>query len=99
MSDDTGSEGIDFLESLPLAESEKSLQKLLDRQVEIKYVFTGGVYHNYNYKDQIYDMYENIEKTDLIDVEMYSNMGHLPLLVDDKEKLVDSLIVWAAKKF
>lgn len=85
---------IDFLEALPREESESKLKQLLSRQVKIKYVFTGGVYHNYNYKNQIYDMYD-IEKTDLIEVEMYPNMGHLPLLVSDKVALIDSITGWA----
>lgn len=88
---------IGFLDPLPKKESEAKLKKLLNRHVSLKYVFTGGVYDNYNYKDQIYDMYD-IERTDLIEVETYPNMGHLPLLESDKDKLVSSLAQWLLKK-
>ncbi len=88
---------VDFQDEISQEVAEEKTQILLKRGVHIKYVYTGGVYSYFNYANQFYDMYPNIKKTDLVDVEILDKLGHLPLLDGDKITFVNSICRWAKK--
>ncbi len=74
-----------------------SIRGLVDRNLSILMVFTGGVNHVYNYRTQIFDLLPEIDFRDLLQVEFMPSADHTVSDVPNREKLVRTVGDWLTR--
>lgn len=88
-------EQIGYRDFLPRDVAAKLLQKLVNRNVKIHYIYTGGAQAYFNHKQQLYDMFSEVDMKDVVKLNQLSHIGHTPVLKEDREDLVDIITDWA----
>lgn len=77
---------------------ESEIQTLLDRNTQLLYIYTGGVFSYYNYAGQFFDMFPHLNANDKIEVELYSNADHTYTLEEDREILLKRVVEWYSSR-
>ena len=83
--------GTDVREFPAQAQAVTEFQLLVDRGVQMHFVYTGGVGEYYNHADQFFDMLSAVQWKQQATTEFYADMDHVVRLCEDREKLVVNL--------
>lgn len=79
----------------PKKEVEADLVKLIERGVNLLYIYSGGVkYGYYNYLGQFKAMFRSIDFQDKIQLEYFDEADHTYTLLTDRDKLITSICDW-----
>jgi len=71
-----------------------SIRKLIDQNTRLMMVFTGGVNHVYNYRNQISDLLPEIDFHGRLQVEYMPNTDHTVSDVPNRERLIRAVGDW-----
>lgn len=71
-----------------------SMGKLVDRKVRLMMVFTGGVNHVYNYRNQIFDLLPEIDFRDLLQIEYMPSADHTVSDMPNRARLIRAVGEW-----
>ncbi len=86
--------GIDVREYPDQEVSERQLSTLVDRDVQMQFIYTGGVIDYYSYAGQFFDMFPTLRHKKQITVEYLPDADHLFMLRSDRKLLLDTLVRW-----
>jgi dienelactone hydrolase len=76
--------------------AQQALQRLIDRRVQLMFVFTGGVNHVYNYRDQLFDLLPGIDFRRQLRLEYMPHTDHAVSDRASRASLLDAIGEWAA---
>jgi hypothetical protein len=79
--------------------AESSVQQLVDRGVQLMFVFTGGVNHVYNYREQIFDLLPGLDFRKQLRLEYMPNTDHAVSDRTSRATLLDAIGDWATTVF
>lgn len=80
----------------PKAEIARGLQALVDRNVRLLQIFTGGLEDRYNYRRQFLDAFPEVDFRDRLTLEFFSEADHTFTAFEAQRHLVRSIDRWAA---
>ncbi|MBT3294599.1 MAG: hypothetical protein HN919_14005 [Verrucomicrobia bacterium] len=83
----------------PHHEAAADLQALVDRGVELMYVFAGQYHRRYNYAHQFYDMYPGVAMRDRVVSHFMQDCDHTFSGVAGRRRLIGLIREWAADRF
>lgn len=90
------------IEDRPLMEKENLIpmvETLVNRQVKMHFLFTGGVFQYYNYTGQTFDMFKDIDLRDMLTESFHSDCDHLFLLHKHRLAVLNNLLSWTKLTF
>ncbi|HEY4303065.1 MAG TPA: alpha/beta fold hydrolase [Gemmatimonadaceae bacterium] len=88
------------IEKLPeRSVAQKALQELVDRHVQLMFVFTGGVNHVYNYRDQLFDLLPGLEFRKQLRLEYMPTTDHAVSDRASRTTLLEAIGDWATTTF
>jgi len=82
----------------PKNKVETELKGLVERNVGLMYIFSGG-YVEYNYLNQFNDMYSAVDFQDKLHIEYFPRADHTYILGDDRKKLIDCVCTWVDSRY
>ncbi len=77
----------------------KQLQSLVDRDVRLRFVYTGGVADYYNHASQFEAMFHDVDFRDRVSSKFYPEMDHVAILCEDRQRLIDDISHWIQENF
>ena len=83
----------------PIEDFAKTLEVLAARKVKQLYVFTDGMYMDYNYRDQFRDAFSGIEFGDTLQVELWPEADHIFRGPDQQELLYATIKDWMSNNW
>lgn len=83
----------------PRAEAAAELQALVDRGVELMYVYAGQYHRHYNYAGQFYDMYRNVALHGRVVSHFFEDCDHIFSGVAGRRRLTGLITQWVAARF
>ena len=72
----------------------EEIQGLVERGVNLLYIYSGGEYHYYNYYGQFRDMFRSIDFQGKVNLEYFDEAHHTYPLLEDRNKLMISICDW-----
>lgn len=81
------------------AEARASLQKLVDRGTQLMMVFTGGVNHVYNYREQLFDLLPGFDFKSQLRLEYMPYTDHTVSDVASRAELIAAVGEWMTRCF
>jgi dienelactone hydrolase len=72
------------------AESSRILRNLLERSVNVRFVYTGGM-HNFNHPGQLKTMFREIDFQGLVTLDHFPHTDHTQMLEGDRRSLIDAI--------
>ena len=72
-------------------ESTRILQHLLQRNVRLDFVYTGGMSQSFNHRQQLRAMFPGTDFRGLVEVEHFPRLDHTQLLQADRRTLIDAI--------
>ena len=82
----------------PRLEVQREIQALVDRNTQLLYIYTGGVYDYYNYSGQFGDMFDGLDARGKIEVEYYANADHTYVFAEDRERMLSRVVEWCCSR-
>ena len=79
--------------------AQNALQRLVDRRVQLMLVFTGGVNHVYNYRDQLFDLLPGLDFRQQLRLEYMPHTDHAVSDRASRASLLDAISDWAVTTF
>jgi pimeloyl-ACP methyl ester carboxylesterase len=83
----------------PKEDFAKTLEVLAGRKVKQLYVFTDGMYMDYNYRDQFKDAFSAIDFGDTLQVELWPKADHIFRGPDQQELLYATIKDWMCRNW
>jgi len=78
-------------EYMAAAESTRILRVLLERRVQLNFVYTGGRGRHFNHAGQLQAMFRGIDFGNLVQVDHFPKLDHTQLLERDRRTLIDAI--------
>ena len=78
-------------EHLPLDESSRILRELLRRQVQLHFVYTGGMREHFNHPGQLRAMFGGIQLNGHVSVDYLPQLDHTQLLQAERRMLIEAI--------
>ena len=76
-----------------------SIERVLDRGVQLMLVFTGGVNHVYNYRNQLFDLLPGVNFRDQLNLIFMPETDHTVGDLPSRQKLLQSIGEWMTRCF
>jgi dienelactone hydrolase len=76
-----------------------SLQQLVDRGTQLMMVFTGGVNHVYNYREQLFDLFPGFDFRGQLRLEYMPYTDHTVSDVASRTELIEAVREWMTRCF
>jgi len=92
-------EEIGYWEQPPKDEISNDLEKMMSRDIDLLYIYSGGVHYVYNYEDQFRDSFKSVDFNGHLDVYLLSEMDHTYTLQKDRNQMLSLLMQWIQTKF
>jgi len=92
-------EGIDYWEQPPKKQIAEELTNMMARDVELLYIYSGGVMESYNYENQFVDSFKNIDFKNHLRVRHLEKMDHTYTLQSDRDYMLSLITDWVKEKF
>lgn len=89
--------GQDIREFPERAETERQLRRLLERDVQLQLIYTGGAIDYYSYERQFDDIFPAFREHPHISTQHYPSMDHVTTLATDRQQLLSELVRWLCK--
>lgn len=86
-------------EFAPKGVNEGKLRRLLERQVNLLFVYSGGVETYYNYRNQFRDMFKNLDFQNRITVEYFPEADHTYPEVASRRILIRTVRDWMRGRY
>ena len=83
----------------PKAEVKTDLLHLIERRVNLLFVYTSGAIKYYNYKGQFKDMFNLVEMNERSQVEYFEEATHTYTRLDDRNRLMTCICDWMHKHY
>jgi hypothetical protein len=84
-----------YIREFPLKKNVKAeLVGLIERGLNLLYIYSGGVPEYYNYRRQFEDMFRPIHFQGKVQLEYFEGAGHSYTLLGDRDKLVTTILNW-----
>ncbi len=91
--------GDDIREFPDRDQAAKEIQSLVDRNVKMRFVYTGGVGHYYNYENQFRDMFHDVAFNDSVSWKYFQKFDHVATLCEDRKLLLTDIVDWTKNTF
>jgi dienelactone hydrolase len=78
-------------EYLPRPEATRILQRVLQRNVRLDFVYTGGMSRSFNHRRQLRAMFPDTDFRGLVTVEHFPRLDHTQLLESDRRILISAI--------
>lgn len=88
-----------FRKTLPCEDNLAMLKALIERQVKVHYIYTGGVVGYFNYKQQFYHMFPGLESSPYVQVSYFPELDHTAIVEKDRNKLIHLFKTWLTENF
>lgn len=75
------------------------LRQLMDRDVQLLFVYSGNWHPYFNYRDQLRDNFPEVPFGSRLAVEHFPEADHTYTLLEDRERLFERVVIWARAKF
>ena len=75
------------------------MEQISQRNFKSLYLFSGGVWIYYNYKNQFRDGFHKFKFWKNVEVEHYPDFDHTYLLVDDRKVMINRIEKWLDDNF
>ncbi len=75
-------------------QAHRDIQSLVDRGVQLHFLYTFGVIEYYSYADQFYEMFPSLRNRSEVQVSYLPNMDHTAMLIEDRRNLVATITRW-----
>jgi pimeloyl-ACP methyl ester carboxylesterase len=79
-------------EHLPVAESSRILRELLRRQVELHFVYTGGMREHFNHRGQLRAMFRDVPLSGRVSVDYFPQLDHTQLFQAERRILIEAIV-------
>ena len=79
-------------------EVKREIQSLVDRGMQLLYLYSGGVENYYNYSGQFFDMFKGLNPRGRIAVEYCPNVDHTYTFAEDRERMYTRVIHWYSSR-
>jgi pimeloyl-ACP methyl ester carboxylesterase len=79
-------------EHLPAAESRRILCELLGRQVQLHFVYTGGMREHFNHRGQLRTMFRGVSLTGHVSVDYLPELDHTQLFQAERRILIEAIV-------
>jgi pimeloyl-ACP methyl ester carboxylesterase len=79
-------------EHLPVAESRRILRELLRRQVQLHFVYTGGMREHFNHRGQLRAMFPNVALSGRVSVDYLPELDHTQLFQAERRILIEAIV-------
>lgn len=83
----------------PQKQVEAEIRGLVNRGVDLLYIYSGGIPGMYNYANQFRDMFSSIDFRDNVELEYFGNADHTFSQCSERAKLIDCIYAWMAKRY
>lgn len=90
--------GDDIREFPPQQQAEAEIQQLVDRGVDLLFLYTGGLPKSFNHERQFYEMFPRLEDRGRVRVEHYPDFDHTLRLIEDRQAIVAAVAKWVAQR-
>ncbi|MFL6548850.1 MAG: hypothetical protein ACJ8OJ_09145, partial [Povalibacter sp.] len=87
-------EQVEFFKQPSVEEMNRDLNLLMQRRVQLFYVYTGQVQHEYNYPTQLLDSFPCLRKYDLLRLEYMAHADHTFSRAPMRTALIEMLLIW-----
>jgi len=91
--------GNDIREFPEQREAALQIQKLVNRDVRMRFIYTGGVSEYYNYEQQFWDMFADVKFNQFVSTIFFPEMDHVAFLEEDRQQLIDDVTKWTVAQF
>ncbi|XZE54118.1 lipase [Planctomycetaceae bacterium SH139] len=78
-------------------QAERELQQLVDRGVEMLFLYTGGVGQYFNHRQQFSAMFPKLKTHGKIEVHYFEQLDHVVRLAEDRRFVVNQLVHWISR--
>jgi pimeloyl-ACP methyl ester carboxylesterase len=75
------------------------LRQLMERNLSLLMVYSGSWYLYFNYREQIRDNFPNVPFGDRLTVEHFPEADHTYTLLQDRERLLTTVLTWIQSRF
>jgi hypothetical protein len=75
------------------------IQSLVNRGVNLLYIYTEGIPGMYNYANQFRDMFSKVDFKNNMQLEYFENADHTFSRCSERTKLIDCICNWMVKKY
>ena len=83
--------GTDVREFPSRDQAAREFQQLVDRGVQMHFAYTGGIADYYNYEQQFFDMFADVDWNDQASTSYFPEMDHVALLCEDRERIITDI--------
>lgn len=84
-----------YIRNFPSQEqAQTEIQQLVDRGVNMLFVYSSGAREYLNYADQFYAMLPNLDRSDKVQVQFYPEADHMFTLLEQRATLHESIRRW-----
>jgi hypothetical protein len=77
----------------------KEIKYLVNRGVQLYYVYSGGIPIYYNYENQFRDMFRSVDFKEMVEYNYISEADHTYTLISVRKKLMDMVITWIVQRY
>lgn len=91
--------GLVDYQQLNVEEASNIMTKLIDQQIKLLYIFTGGMNDKFNHPKQFNRMFPNIDFKNLVTVAYLPHMGHVQIFEEDRNELCGVIDKWLELNF
>lgn len=81
------------------AELAADLEQMLGRQARLLFIYSGGLWLYFNYREQFFDMLRPAKFEGRVDVELRPTADHVYLLPTERAWMVERVSGWVAQQF
>jgi len=89
--------GDDVREFPTRRQAERELQQLVDRGVEMLFLYTGGVGQYFNHRRQFSAMFPQLRSHGKVEVHYFEQLDHVVRLAEDRRFVVNQLVHWISR--
>jgi dienelactone hydrolase len=75
------------------------LRQLMERDVQLLFVYSGNWHPYFNYREQLRDNFPDVPFGSRLAVEHFPDADHTYTLLEDRERLFGRVVAWARAKF
>lgn len=83
----------------PKKQITKQLQELIDREVKLFFIYSGGIPLYYNYADQFFDMFRSVKFKGMVFHRYFKEADHTYTIISVRQKLKSAISEWIGYSF
>jgi alpha/beta superfamily hydrolase len=89
-----------YMRTFPLKKTiQPEIQRLINRNVKLLYIYSGGVPTYYNYENQFFDMFKTLDFKNNVTYKYFKYADHIYTLTSYRQLLFNSIANWVKSNF